>query len=357
MSRARHAIKRLRLPLLAFAALVFVACASLKRADPDGGIGESDAGEDGSADAGPETGFTIVRKNPEGGAFRTVWVGGPELVYIGGDNGALIEKKGDDWREVVLGPGVDVSGVWASGPSEALAVGTLKNTNTGPIFRRSTDRWIQIGTAPHGLRSVWGSGNMRYAVGNDGVVYTGPPNDPLGKGFQVEPNELVAKTLFVPIFFSIGGNDENRVMIAGDFTMTVFFDGTWHSYADTIDRTRSFRAIWGPAGAPSIDIFQGANYFGLWHFTGAANPVIQLNEEKDQLQNSNRWIWGIWGSEDRVICVGDEGRIMTYDRKTGVVKKHASPTTRSLYAIGGTSLDDIWIVGDEQLVLHGHLRD
>ena len=353
MSRAR----RVNLAAVAsLAAVAAVACASLKTAPPDAGVVDGGAGEDGAADAGPDTGFTNVRQNAEAGAFRTVWVGGPETVYIAGDNGALIEKRGEEWAEVVLGPGVDVGGVWASGPSEALAVATTKNTNSGPVFRRSNGRWIQVGAAPHGLRSVWGSGNVRYAVGNDGVVYSGPPSDPLGTGFQVEPNEFVAKTLFVPILHSVGGNDDKRVMIAADFDTTVFFDGTWHSYADPIDRTRSFRAIWGPSGSPTTDIYQGANYYGLWHFTGSANPVTQLNEEKDEPQNFNRWIWGIWGpSADKIICVGDGGRIMTYDRKTGAVTKHPSPTTKSLYAIGGTSLDDIWIVGDEQLVLHGHL--
>ncbi len=47
--------------------------------------------------------------------------------------------------------------------------------------------------------------------------------------------------------------------------------------------------------------------------------------------------------------------IMTYDRATRKLTIQPSPTTKSLYAVGGTSLDDIWIVGEEQLVLHGHL--
>ena len=117
-------------------------------------------------------------------------------------------------------------------PRRCTSAATTGNTNSGPIFRRTANkRWIQIGTAPHGLRAVWGSGSTRYAAGNDGVVYSGPPNDPLGTGFQVEPNDLVAKTNFAPILFSIGGNDERCVMTAADFDLTVFFDGTWHAYA------------------------------------------------------------------------------------------------------------------------------
>lgn len=46
---------------------------------------------------------------------------------------------------------------------------------------------------------------------------------------------------------------------------------------------------------------------------------------------------------------------MTFDRTTNKLTIRPSPTTKSLFAIGGTSLDDIWIVGEGQLVLHGHL--
>src|SRR5437868_4054120 len=169
MGRAHRAI------LVASGAAAIFSCASFKRAEPDAGVA-GDGGEEGAVDAGlPDTGFTIVRQNPEAGAFRALWVGSTETVYIGGDNGALIEKKneGDGWADVVLGSGVDVTGIWASGTTEALAVATTRNTNNGPIFRRSNNRWVQIGTAPHGLRSVWGFGNMRYASGNDGVVYSG----------------------------------------------------------------------------------------------------------------------------------------------------------------------------------------
>jgi hypothetical protein len=354
MSRSRFVV------LAAFGITLSAACASLKIAPVDAGAddaGEASAEDVGAADAGPDTGFSVVRQRPEAGAFRALWVGGPEDVYVGGDDGVLLEKAGAGWREIQLGSGMDVGGIWGSSRDEVLLVGTTRNTNSGPVFRRSGGRWTQIGTAPHGLRAVWGYRDMRYAAGNDGVVYSGPPLDPLGTGQQFSPNPAVAKTNFAPIMHSIGGNDESRVMVSADYDMTAFFDGTWHTYADPIDRTRSFRAIWGPPGAPKVDLYEGANYFGLWHFTGKDNPVEQLNEEKDEPQNFNRWIWGIWGaSADQIICVGDGGRIMTYDRATGLVLRRPSPTTRSLYAIGGTSLDNIWIVGEGQLVLHGSLR-
>ena len=102
---------------------------------------------------------------------------------------------------------------------------TQKNTNKGPIFRRGNGVWAQIGTAPHGLRTVWGIDQMRYAGGNDGVIYSGPPIDPLRNGYQQSLPPNVTDTLFAPIIYSIGGNSTKAVMAAADFDITLFFDG------------------------------------------------------------------------------------------------------------------------------------
>jgi hypothetical protein len=363
MKRPAALLVRTSLLAAPVAALLLVHCAGLKSAPAPADAGADDDGGARSGvlpgeDAGdlPETGFTVLRHRPDAGALRAVSVVGAEQVYLGGDDGVLLEKAGAEFQTVVLGPGVDVTGIWASGPNEALAVATLKNTNKGPVFRRASGLWTQIGTAPHGLRCVWGIDRMRYAGGNDGVIYTGPVNDPLRDAYQFPLPANVADTLFAPIIFSLNGRTANAVMAAADYDATLLYDGTmWHLFEDPIDRTRSYRAMWSFAGA-APDFYQGANYYGLWHFTSSTQPVFQLNEEKDQPTNVNRWIWGIWGpSPDKIIAVGDAGRIMTYDKTSGKVTIQPSPTGKNLYAIGGTSLDDIWIVGEEQLVLHGHL--
>jgi hypothetical protein len=349
-------------PLAPFAALavLLASCDSLKTATLDADAGAStDGGAVDDASMLPESGFTIVHEVLEGGTLRALSVVGSEQVYTAGEDGVLLEKKTDGgWQKYRLGPGINVTGIWSAGPTEALAVATLENTNKGPIFRRANGLWTQIGTAPHGLRTVWGIDDVRYAGGNDGVIYSGPPIDPLRDGTQQPLPPNVPDTLFVPIVYSISGNSKTSVMAALDYDTTMFFDGTgtmWHTLQDPIDRTRSFRAMWGFPG-PNTEIWQGANYYGLWQFTGSTDPVFQRNEEKEQPQNANRWIWGIWGpSADKIVCVGDAGRIMTFDKASGRVTIQPSPTGKSLFAIGGTSLDDIWIVGEDQLILHGHL--
>lgn len=344
---------------IAFSAFAALAACTSFRATPSSSGGAADGGDDAGGDAAAPT-FTIAYQgDADAGAIRALWAESATNVYAAGDDGVVFHFAGDTGPAAAdsLGKGVDLGGIWGSGPAEILAVATQRGTDKGPIFRKSgAGRWIEIGTAPHGLRAVFGVGNMRFASGNDGVIYYGSPTDPLGNGTQMSAAPGVPPTPLAPIIWSLGGNSEHAVMAAVDVDTTAFWDGTiWHSYDDPIDRTRAFRAIWGYPG-DGIDVYEGANYYGLWHFTGKQNPVVQVNEEKDDPTKASLSIWGIWGpSKGKVIAVGDGGRIMTYDDATQVLTVLPSPTTANLYAVTGTSESDVWIVGEHQLVLHGRM--
>jgi hypothetical protein len=318
----------------------------------------ADAGDLGKeAEAGSASPMRIVHDVQGGGALRGIWGSAPNDVYVVGDQGVVLHYTGDpEPSEAKMGSGVDLASVWGAGPREVYAVGTVRNTNKGMIFRRTTDIWTEFGTAPHGLRAVWGIDDTRYASGNDGALYSGPSSAPFSTGIQIDKAPNTPDTLFAPILYSIGGNNALSIMLAGDIDTTYYFDGTWHTYLDPIDRTRAFRAIFAPLGNDVL-VYEGANYYGLWRFTGSQNGVIQLNEEKDVPQNVERSIWSIWGPNgQKIVAVGDGGRIMTYDAATQKVTVIPSPTGRNLYAVWGTSFDDLWIAGEGQLVMRGALR-
>src|SRR5262249_29648101 len=162
-----------------------------------------------------------------------------------------------------------------------------------------------------------------------------------------EPNANIMVTPNAPILYSVSGNSETAVLVAGDVDSFYFWDGMWHSYADPTDRTRAYRAAFA-ASSTELEIYQGANYFGVLFFRGSGEPMLQLNEEHDLAEKADKSLWGIWGPTNaQIVAVGDEGRIMTFDRGTQLVKTLRSPTTKSLYAIWGSSFDDVWIVGEE----------
>jgi hypothetical protein len=292
---------------------------------------------------------------PDGAVLRAVWGSSPTDVHAVGDDGLVLDWNGQGWEAPKIGAGKDLTGLWGTGPDDLYAVGTLRDTSMGYVIHRGADhKWDILTSKVMPLRAMWGSDTLRVSCGRAGVIYQGPPNDPFMTGTQFSPPPNI-NTDFAPILYGIGGNSDSSVMIAGDVQATYYYDGAWHTYVDTTNPTRAFRAIFGlPQATPSI--WEGANYYGLFHFTSATELVYQLNDEEDLPQNISRSIWGIWGpSDDQIVAVGDGGRIMTFDTQTMRIRIRDSPTGQSLYGIWGSSLDDVYIVGAETF-LHGQVR-
>jgi hypothetical protein len=312
---------------------------------------------DGGGGADMSSGFTALQDAPDGGALRAVWGSGPDDVHAVGDDGTIFDWDGTQWYRVVVGQGYQLSGVWGSSKSDVWAAGKIALNGRGILFHKTADLWVEFGSTPLALKSVWGVDELRWAVGVQGGIFSGDTSAPFSMGMQALPNPNIPTTVDSPINWSIGGNSRSSVMIAADVDTTFFWDGTmWHDYEDPIDRTRTYRAIFGVPSA-TTDLWWGANYFGLWHFTGAANAVVQFNEERDRSEDAARFVWSIWSPDGaRLVAVGDEGRIMTFDAATMAVTRRPSPTTRSLYGVWGSSFDDLYIVGEGGLLLHGALK-
>lgn len=65
---------------------------------------------------------------------------------------------------------------------------------------------------------------------------------------------------------------------------------------------------------------------------------------------------GFGGTEEKVVAVGDGGRIDVFDVPTMNVTQVAAPTDEALAGVWGASLDDVWIVGQNELIAHAPLR-
>jgi hypothetical protein len=358
---------------LAAAPLVGAAgCASFKTGPSDGGGGgdagfgvdaEGGAPADADGDAGPNpTTFSIVQQIPDGGALGAIWGSGANDIHAVGDNGMIYDFDGNTWT--ALGgaeTGAWLSGVWGSGPNDVYAVGTLAADARGIVLHYDGSGWVQQASTATSLLSVWGVGGRVWAVGPGGHVYeqvsSGTWTD---NGGHFAPNPNVDGGADAPALSSISGNAPNLVVVAGGLDSMYWFDGTYWNYSyDPVDRTRSYHAVWG-APSSTLDVFIGANYYGIWWWAadldGGTQTYYLLNEERDSKDKANDSFWGIWGpSSDRVVFVGDGGRVMWFNGGPDNPKIVPCPVQTSLYGVWGTSLDDVWIVGDDATILHGSI--
>jgi hypothetical protein len=345
---------------LAGAALAFgSACSGLKTDEASVTPG-ADAGPDAENDAAaaPETGWTVVQERADAGALNAIWGSGPDDIHAVGDDGMIFDYDGTRWNEVVGTTGAKLGGVWGTGPKDVYAVGVLRANAHGVVFHNDGTGWREQIEVPNGLVSIWGIDGTIWAGGLDGVVYKKTTTKDWYPLITLEVNPYITKTDFAPILYSIYGNASDKVLVAADVDTVYYFRGSsqWVPYYDPVDRTRAYRSVWGPRGA-STKLYIGANYFGVWLFEDAPD-FLTLHEEKDDPAKAQQYVQAIFGlTSDRVIFVGDSGRIMTYDGGPNGLKIHPSPTKRALYGVWASGPQDAWIVGENALILHGKMPD
>ncbi len=93
-----------------------------------------------------------------------------DLYAVGLMGYAMVSKDGGNWQDVgieTLAQGLDLFGVWGSGPNDIYVVG-----DQGTILHFDGQKWSsQVSGTQVRLNSVWGSGpNDIYVVGDQGTV-------------------------------------------------------------------------------------------------------------------------------------------------------------------------------------------
>ena len=332
-----------------------VACSTFRTSGSD--ATDASAGDDGGAsvDAGAST-FHVVQRVADAGSLNAVWGANASSVHAVGDDGMIYDYDGTSWNAVVGTTGAKLGGVWGTGPNDVYAVGTLAADARGVVFHYDGSGWTEQIELPIGLVSVWGIADTVYAGGLQGTVYKKTTTRDWYQLIQLEPNPNITVQVPGPILFSIAGNAPDKVLVAGDVDTLYLFRGSsqWVPFYDPVDRSRAYRSVWGPPSA-TTSFFVGANYYGVWQLTDSPE-LLTLHEERDKPERKDQSVWGIWGpSSDRLIFVGDAGRIMTYDGGPDGLVVRDSPTDRSLFGVWGSSPDDVWIVGDDAVILHGSM--
>jgi hypothetical protein len=353
------------LAVVPVALLLATGCGSFKSSNANNAEGGVDAGDepnptgDDAGDGGTGPSLTIVQQIPDGGSLNAIWGSGPNDIHTVGDNGMMYDYDGTQWNRVVPVTGAKLQDVWGTGSNDIYAVGILAADARGVIFHNDGSGWTEQQETNWGLNAVWGvAGGTVYAVGIGGHIFT----NTAGQGWvdvgHLPPNQCVSnQSTDEPILWSLWGNSAKFIDVAADVDTYFRYDGmtSWLYSCDPVDRTTTYRSVWGPPAPGSPTIFLGANYYGVWLDNGT-QLLVTLNEEKDTPDKANDYVWGIWGTaSDSVVFVGDKGRVMSWDGGPNGLKKWQAPAPVALAGVWGTSLDDVWIVGDDATILHGSI--
>jgi hypothetical protein len=333
--------------------------------------GARDAGEEG--DASVDSPFTVVSVLPAGETLNAIWGADMNHVFaVGTDTFSYIYADGV-WTPVV-GPlqGATYNGISGLSSTEVYAVGTGPDGG-GFIHEYNGATWSEIYTTPAGLNSVWcTTDGSIFAVGDKGGMYASHTGYPWASYGPIPPNTSVPVGPDDPVLGGIAGLNSEEFAVAGGADQILFFDTAitstaFETFDPSLDRSTAFRSVW-QAPVAAVSIFFGTNYYGLSSLTVSPTPIdgasyfdagyllVELEQDHQTPGASGKYVNGLWGTPNTVVAVGDDARIYTYSAENRTITYYPSPTNGpSLHGVWGSSLADIWIVGDRELILHGSL--
>lgn len=335
-------------------------CADFRAGPVDGGD------DDAAADAGSP--FTVVHAVPEGKALYSVWGADADHVFAVGSDNLRYAYVGGQWKAFTpVISGQDLECVWGTSATNVYAVGVIQGTGQGIVEHFDGQGWTDEYLAPTPLSAVWGDGKLVLAAGAQGLIYgkaegTTAWAPRLAKGLPA--NTSVAHGAGDPILWGISGRNVNDfAMAAGLDRVFVYQDAGFVNLDPVVDRTIDFRAVFAVPGSQPTSYLFGTNYLGATWLAGTGPPdaslvmdgMFSLFEDRSSAGAASQYIYGIWGTPTRFVFVGDQGRIETYDAASNQASIVPSPVSDALAGVWGSSLSDVWIVGQRELILHGSL--
>jgi hypothetical protein len=326
------------------------------------------SGDDSPGDAGSP--FTIVIGPPSGETLTAVWGADHENIFAVGNNGVIYSYFQGQWKRTQEFRGWDLEALWGRSINDVYAVGLDTGTGGGVVLHFDGSAWSNEFKTPVPLYGVWGdaNGDSVIAVGAQGMIYGLHPNvSPwtMVQGLPANPKAPYDPSIQSqePLLWSIAGTSIDDFAMPADvdrvFHMTTGFNVV--TLDPTVDRSIAFRSVFCIPTNPPTYLF-GTNYFGLvWLSTDPLGDSSLIGGSLWQIFSDhspgtdNLYIYGIWGAGTRYLFTGDQGRIYSLDTGPQTVTQVRSPTTSTLYGAWGSSSSDVWIVGQQEVILHGAL--
>ncbi|PIE19020.1 MAG: hypothetical protein CSA66_03265 [Proteobacteria bacterium] len=233
------------------------------------------------------------------------------------------------WVASSLGDVGVISDVFAVSETEAYAVG-------GPRVLR----WRGLGWATYGeptgadLYGVWAGDGVVVVVGADGLVATRAAGAPL---WEIGDSGVTAD------LHAVYGRGADDVWAFGDSTTVVHWDGAAWSSEHELDNV-DLRAAWiapGTAGPEGV------------YAVGTGGQLLSWAAawKTEQIAVGGAVLHGIYGVDDVLYAVGTEATI-TVKRAGGWRGQITNdPKDRDLYALSGSSSDDLVVFGEDGAVI------
>ena len=267
-------------------------------------------------------------------SFYGVWASGPTDVYVS-SLGTVLHYNGTQWTNAYVSDADSMDGIWGGGPQPATVYSISTN---GTLATLSSGTWTtqNIGTA---VFALWGPNTTSFYTGAGGGLIGYLNNGNLSSYF-------LGTTASVQ---SIWGSASSNVYAAasdGTIWNEKNTNGDWNQMT-TPHGTATLYSLWGSS---STDIYAVGASGTVLHNTGTTTWTAQTSGTTVTLRD----VWADApgsGYTADAYAVGDAGTVQHYNGNKWI--NMPAPVTSRFRSVYGTSATNLYVVGDNGVVLLG----
>jgi cysteine-rich repeat protein len=271
--------------------------------------------------------------------LRGVWGEGPDGdVLAVGDAATIIRfvRSGGTWlKEPVRNVPSDTvfEAVWGRSSDEVYAVG-----RDGVIMRYAEFDWVReaTGLTSADLLDVWGSDDGAvFAVGEDGTILRRYQND-----------WTIMDTPQRGDLHTVWGSSDASIFAAGERGLTLFYDGqAWRTLSSDTDST--VKEIWGVPGYGLVGVAPNGFILRLDGWSWMPLPPPESSDSmRDLWVHEPDDIYGVFDAPPHLRHF--DGSAWSGVDIDGLLPSGGAAGLRGLW---GTPARDLYVVGDDKLVL------
>ena len=300
------------------------------------------------------------------------WTIGGSLseVFIGGEDGAVLRRRGTEWDTLQVPGGNDIGGLWTSPEGITIAVG-----RNGTALRFNGNLWEEMTAGSSWLTDVWGfSANDIHAVGHEGQIWRYDGNGE--KAWEAQSGIPSGST-----YRAVAGRAYDDVYVIAADGNVLQYNGIMWSTLDLSDEQQMLDVWCHPTENIAVAVGSGGAIFyqvgpiwtaasagtdvdlhAVWgrardeiYIVGAEGTILRGNGATWEADSSGTRavlcdVWGI-STGERTFAAGWDGTLLVR-AVTGEWTPHDTGTTQTLHALWGSSEENLFAVGWWGTVLH-----
>lgn len=281
-----------------------------------------------------------------------LWASSPADVWAVGDEGRVCRFDGTTWHEIDCPTDAHLRAVVRHADGTLMVAGAQ---GTLLSFRGGEWAQMQTGTSSHLTGLLADSDGTVYATGGQ---FNARRNGFVGTVLRLRGGTWTALASDEPLpRLRAAQQVGDAVLAIGDHGAVTRVEGD-RMVTERVETRRDLHGLAARGGSHALCVGDGGVVIERTTVSAAAVPSLEAHAvpigrtspwEAIEGCPTDRVLWSVWGDEDQIVAVGDEGAIVAFDGRRWLAQ--AAPSSLHLHGVWARRADQMYAVGDFATVI------